>query len=175
MVDLGASDMNKLVEAFPQGTQLAFAYGSGAITQATYDYTIKDASKLPMLDLILAVEDAEAWHTENKMRNPSHYTPLVDVGPKHIAWIQNHIGARVWFNTMVPIGTTSQPDRLMKYGVIDLTNLKKDLVSWGGGLYVAGRLHKPVKLIRSTPELDDLMERNRMNAIMTALAMLPTQ
>ena len=173
MVDLGACEMEEIVQAFPEGTHLAFAYGSGAITQASYNYKNKNSNELPMLDLIFAVEDAEAWHAENKKRHPMHYTSLVDMNPKYMAWMQNKIGARVWFNTMVPAGVTSQPDRLMKYGVIDEANLRKDLMSWDRGLYVAGRLHKPVKLIRSSPELDFLMEINRRNAAMTALALLP--
>ena len=175
MISLESGDFEELVAAFPRDLQLAFAYGSGAVTQASYEYENKNSKELPMLDLIFAVEDAEAWHAENKKRHPGHYTSLVDLSPKCIAWMQNQIGARVWFNAMVPMGISSQAERLMKYGVIDLANLQRDLVDWETGLYVAGRLHKPVKLIRSTPDLDEMMEINRMNAVMTALALLPSK
>jgi hypothetical protein len=47
-----------------------------------------DYSKLPMLDLILAVEDPRAWHQENMARNWEHYSGLGHLGPRAVAYIQ---------------------------------------------------------------------------------------
>ena len=173
MVEIGEEEAASIIGIFPEDVRadLAFAYGSGAVKQASYDYN--KSRDLPMLDLILSVDDSEAWHAANKKKNPGHYTSLVDLSPRNIAWLQRKVGAGVWFNALVPMGISSQPNRLMKYGVIDGSTLENDLLNWEAGLYVAGRLHKPVKLLSNNAYLDEMMEINRKNALITALALLP--
>lgn len=61
---LTADDASELLSKFPK-VDFAFAYGSGAIEQGGYNYTVNDddeGAKLPMLDLILAVDDPILWH-----------------------------------------------------------------------------------------------------------------
>ena len=178
--DDSRESLNEVVQAFPS-VDLAFAYGSGAVRQGSYDYSRenKDRGKeLPMLDLIFAVENSEAWHTANKERHRDHYTSMIDLKPSQIAFVQRRIGARVWFNAMVSTpnttGTIDNGKRLLKYGVIETSDLRRDLLEWEV-MYVAGRLHKPVQLIRNTEELDHCMDVNKDYAIYTALAMLPSR
>lgn len=67
----------------------AFAYGSGVFKQAGDDEAPKvDASRLPMLDLVLAVTSPTEWHAANLQRNPGHYSVLRWLGPGTIARIQ---------------------------------------------------------------------------------------
>eukprot|EP00605_Chrysophyceae_sp_TOSAG23-4_P002969 GSChrysophyteH1.ASY1.ANO1.3271.1 assembled CDS len=165
-------DYDELLQRFPS-VRFAFAYGSGAIEQAGYSQKYASVSDGPMLDMIFAVDDPAAWHLENKRQNPSHYTSLIT---ELIAHFQENYGASVWFNAMVPMGITAAPQRLMKYGVISTAALVEDLSEWKS-LYIAGRLHKPVKLLRSPgsetmtagPDLRSLVRHNRRFALATAL------
>lgn len=176
----GGSIETEVLEAFPE-VDLAFAYGSGAVRQGSYDYDAGIMSgdvELPMLDIIFAVEDSEAWHKANKKRHGDHYTSIIDLKPSQIATVQKDIGARVWFNAMVPLpavtGTVNAGKRLLKYGVVETSDLRRDLLEWEV-LYVAGRLHKPVQLLKSTEDLDLCMDANRDYAVHTALSMLPSR
>jgi translocator assembly and maintenance protein 41 len=174
-----------LLSAFPRA-HYAFAYGSGVFPQP-------GAPSLapPMLDVVFAVDDAEAWHAENLARNPRHYTWLARAAGAHaIARVQNSaFGARVWYNAMVPLPADAlrgappppppppgAPPRTMKYGVITTAALQADLLHWTT-LYVAGRLHKPVRrlgaaLPRAAP-LRGALAANLRSALCAALLSLP--
>lgn len=55
-----------------------------------------------MVDLLLAVNNAEEWHTANMAINPGHYSMLARAaGPTSVAWAQRHMGAGLWYNTLV--------------------------------------------------------------------------
>lgn len=62
----------------------------------------------------------------------------------------------------------------MKYGVISRKKFLEDLLDWKY-LYVAGRLHKPVLMLKSYPHIDHAILRNRENAVRTALLLLPSK
>ena len=81
---LSDDDYKDILEQFPK-FEFAFAYGSGAVEQKGYSYSDKD---LPMVDFIIAVENAEEWHHKNMNRNPSHYTTPIPLNAKTIAYIQ---------------------------------------------------------------------------------------
>ncbi len=199
MTGLSSSDYEALLQRFPE-TRFAFAYGSGAIEQGGYsDRYTGDPADAPMLDLIFAVDDPVSWHLENKRLNPGHYTSLLSALPHLsgtsnmaltlnrwqaivIAYFQEEYGAKVWFNAMVPMGIPSASKRLMKYGVISTTALIEDMQNWHS-LYIAGRLHKPIRVIYSnaqtfttastshTSEIDfhALMKQNYKYAVATAV------
>jgi hypothetical protein len=104
---LDDEDAADLLAQFPS-VEFAFAYGSGVVEQAGYTYEYVDPQNLPMLDAVLVVEDPIAWHSENILLNPSHYSPLIPIpllgplGPRFVAYFQS-IPAHLWFNTYVPI------------------------------------------------------------------------
>jgi translocator assembly and maintenance protein 41 len=154
-----------LDSTFPQHFSFCFAYGSGVFRQ-----TASDISK-NMIDMIFTVEDPAAWHKENISRNPSHYSALRFLGHKTVARVQENWGAKVYFNALVPIKDAGVT---IKYGVVSRSALVTDLLDWNK-LYLAGRLHKPVEIIRKTSdaELRSALQLNLHSAVHTALLMLP--
>ncbi|XP_026076518.1 phosphatidate cytidylyltransferase, mitochondrial isoform X2 [Carassius auratus] len=153
----------RVLSRFPQDFSLAFAYGS-AVFRQTGAQTEKN-----MLDFVFAVDDPVTWHTMNLIENRKHYSFLRYLGPKHISSIQTDYGAGVYFNTLVPA-----EDRVIKYGVISTDALIEDLLHWKT-LYVAGRLHKPVRiLLQNDPgKLRDALVGNLKSAVIASFLMLP--
>ena len=169
---LSDTDFAELLGSFPP-VSFAFAYGSGVIEQGGYNYlNDQKPSDLPMVDMIFAVDDPVAWHTNNMKCHPSHYTPLFPLAPWMVAYIQESFGAHIWFNALIPMKIKNYPDRLMKYGVISTQALIQDLTQWNH-LYVAGRLHKPVRIILSNPEVTIALATNREHALRASLLLLP--
>lgn len=166
---LNESDVELLLSQFP-AVEYAFAYGSGVVKQQGYDYST--AKTLPMLDLILVVEDSEKWHEENMLRNSSHYTSIIPLSAKYVAMFQEKLKANFWFNAYVPMNSPHYPGRLMKYGVISKKHILKDLNTWNN-LYAAGRLHKPVHVLKTNDSLQSALELNREQAVRTSLLLLP--
>ncbi|KAK8743778.1 hypothetical protein OTU49_001261 [Cherax quadricarinatus] len=155
----------RLLQRFPKGYSLAFAYGSGVFKQVGHKNT-----KDNMIDLILAVRDPVEWHKTNLALNPKHYSSLRFGGPHFIASVQENWGAKIYFNTLIPTH-----EGMIKYGVISHTSLITDLLDWDT-LYVAGRLHKPVLMLYRASEDDELHSALKINlyaAIHTALLLLP--
>lgn len=161
-------DFVELLGKFP-AVKGVFAYGSGAIKQGGYDYS---SENLPMLDLVFVVDDSLAWHQENMTLNPSHYTTLIPFSGSLIAYLQDNMGAAMWYNTTIPMNIKRFPKRFMKYGVISQEKFVRDLTEWKW-LYVAGRLHKPVMIFRSNDAIDQAMRINREHAVRTSLLLLP--
>jgi len=61
---------------------------------------------------------------------------------------------------------------LIKYGVVNLDTLCTDLSEWST-LYIAGRLQKPVKILRDDPRVRLANQVNLLSALRTALLLLP--
>ena len=163
--------MDQIIGHFPQrNLRFIFAYGSGVFQQ----YGHADASK-NMLDFVFGVDDSVAWHEENFLHNRSHYSSLRHLGLKNIVHIQDHLGARVYYNTLVPC-----EGRLVKYGVISMQSLVNDLLDWET-LYMSGRLHKPVTVLRlgtaagGNTDLSQALVMNLQSAVRTSLLLLPEQ
>ena len=140
----------------------AFGYGSGVVAQANA------GGAQPMVDAILCVDDARAWHASNLAANASHYSWLGACGAAAVAGVQ---GGGVYFNTLVPVA--GEPGRLMKYGVVSSAALERDLRRWSS-LYLAGRLQKPVVWV-DAPDgpLEAALEANLRAALAAALLALP--
>ncbi len=160
--------MQQILASFPQRSmRLAFAYGSGVFQQSGN----KDMCK-NMIDFVFAVDNPVEWHTENLLRNRKHYSFLGNIDPKYISYLQDRTGARIYYNTLIPC-----EGRLIKYGVISTRYLIDDLLDWET-LYISGRLHKPVnmlKLDKSDPKLNLAISANLQSAVHASLLMLPEQ
>ncbi|KAL3872881.1 hypothetical protein ACJMK2_036062 [Sinanodonta woodiana] len=153
---------SRIFSMFPDGIQMAFAYGSGVFQQQGQDMSKN------MLDLILVVDDPILWHKQNLQQNRKHYSIVKYFGPRNISILQNSCGG-IYFNTLIPF-----EERLIKYGVISTNRLIVDLLDWDA-LYVSGRLHKPVQLIidPTSQELMKAMATNLQSALHASLLMLP--
>ena len=62
----------------------------------------------------------------------------------------------------------------MKYGIINRQKFLDDMLNWKY-LYVAGRLHKPVQVLKTHTLINHAIMRNRQNAVRTALLLLPAK
>jgi len=171
IVSLNSSAMmEQILSRFPQrALRFVFAYGSGVFQQDGNANVTKN-----MIDFIFAVDEPVSWHRENMEMNSQHYSSLRWLGPKYLSRLQDGTGARVYYNTLVPC-----EGRLIKYGVMSVQSLIDDLLDWET-LYVSGRLHKPVLILRR----DDVDEQSRLNsalstnlqsALHTSLLLLPEQ
>ena len=122
-----------------------------------------------MTDVVLAVEDPAAWHAENLSRNREHYSGLAWFGPSAIAAVQRR-GAGLYFNPYARVSS----GRLLKYGVVSRGVLEDDLSHWNS-LYVAGRMHKPVRVLCDHADTAALAAVNHRSALTAALLMLPAE
>lgn len=157
---------SRILSKFPSDNLMfCFAYGSGVFKQ------VSNYGKKNMIDFIFAVEDAEKWHQSNMQMNPSHYSALSYFGTHVISKVQTNISSRVYFNSMIPIKSENV---VVKYGVITHDDLVADLLDWNN-LYIAGRLHKPVQIVKpaSSSELLAALQLNLQSAVHAALLLLP--
>ena len=165
------NELEQILEAFPKDMSHAFGYGSGVFAQNEIA-SVKnqdDDNALPMIDLIFSTADAKSWHEENLKRNSDHYAVMPRIlGAGFIEVVQT-VGAGVYFNPMVTVGTASTARRQVKYGVTNHDALKKDLMEWDC-MYVAGRMHKPIQnLVVSDEIMYFQQEYNLKYAVSTAL------
>jgi translocator assembly and maintenance protein 41 len=158
----------------------AFAYGSGVFSQtgATSSSSIsphphpaeaivkwqKGGGKV--IDFIFGVSHTQHWHDVNIRQHPDHYSFLKRFGSGLVSKVQDNWGAGVYFNPYITVNGT-----MIKYGVVNLDTLQQDLSQWST-LYLAGRLHKPVKILRDDPKVRLANQINLISALRTALLML---
>lgn len=173
-------NLQAIISTFPEEIDYAFGYGSGVFVQEENSINTNENA---MIDLILSVSDPTAWHQKNIHSNPVHYAAIPKIlGPSFISMVQSK-GAGCYFNPMVHINVQDkETSRLVKYGVISQSRLKRDLMEWEC-LYVAGRMQKPIlplemnkKGSETSDEILQLQENfNLKYALSTALLLLPQQ
>lgn len=120
-----------------------------------------------MIDFIFGVSYTQHWHSLNLHQHRDHYSALGSLGSGAVSSVQEKWGAGVYFNPYVTVNGT-----LIKYGVVNLDTLCTDLSEWTT-LYLAGRLHKPVKILRDDPRVRLSNQVNLLSALRTALLLLP--
>ncbi|KAK9239859.1 mitochondrial matrix Mmp37-domain-containing protein [Lipomyces kononenkoae] len=147
---------------FKAPIRFAFAYGSGVFSQGRSYQKSK-----PQVDLIFGVTHTQHWHSLNITQYPDHYSFLRRLGSGAVSYVQDNLGAGVYFNPYVEINGMT-----VKYGVVSVDTLCRDLLSWDT-LYLSGRLHKPVKILRDDPRIRLANQRNLFSVIRTALLLLP--
>ncbi|KAG9228493.1 mitochondrial matrix Mmp37-domain-containing protein [Amylocarpus encephaloides] len=161
----------------------AFAYGSGVFPQAKPSASPSSATSIhsnppsavvnaqggnpKMIDFIFGVSYTQHWHSLNLHEHRDHYSALGSLGSGAVSAVQDKWGAGVYFNPYVTINGT-----LIKYGVVNLDTLCTDLSQWST-LYLAGRLQKPVKILRDDPRVRLANQVNLISALRTALLLLP--
>lgn len=182
----------RILSKFPQKLSFGFAYGSGVKKQDGYEDILTSSStkaapttttttstaaqprKPVMIDLLYTVDNPYQWHSQNLLMNPSHYSSMHLLGSNFIARYQEAYGAKVFFNTLVPVD--ERGSLMIKYGVISTKDLINDLLDWKD-LYVAGRLQKPVEIIRepTSSKVQNALDLNLQSAVRAALLLLPKQ
>ena len=120
-----------------------------------------------MIDFIFGVTHVDHWHSINLKQHRDHYSALGSLGCGAVTRVQENFGAGVYFNPYVTMN-----GMLIKYGVVSLDTLRQDLSEWNT-MYVAGRLQKPVKILRQTADIQVANQINLISALRTALLLLP--
>lgn len=121
-----------------------------------------------MIDFIFGVSYTQHWHSLNLQQHRDHYSAIGSLGSSFVSRVQDNYGAGVYFNPYVTVNGT-----LIKYGVVNLDTLCRDLSEWDT-LYLAGRLQKPVKILRDDPRVRLANQINLISAVRTALLLLPS-
>lgn len=157
--------LESVVSNFNAPIRYAFAYGSGVFEQD--GYAQKEGSEKPMLDFMFAVTHPAHFHSINMQQFPSHY-PLYSrvFGSSYISKMQE-ISPGVWFNPYVELNGVT-----IKYGVTTVDNLCADLLNWRT-LYLAGRMHKPLRIIKDDARVRLTQQVNLTSAVRAALLTLP--
>lgn len=179
------SALKDILWQFKAPIRYAFAYGSGVFPQSGSGSVssgsspnsihphpptgIENAqgSNPKMIDFIFGVTSTQHWHSLNLRQHRDHYSSLGSLGSYAVTQIQERWGAGVYFNPFVTVNGT-----VIKYGVVNIDHLCKDLSEWTT-LYLAGRLQKPVKILRDDPRVRLANQINLISAVRTALLLLP--
>lgn len=175
--------LRQILWNFRAPIRYAFAYGSGVFPQSKGRATPSSATSIhsnppsavekaqggnpKMIDFIFGVSYTQHWHSLNLHQHRDHYSAMGALGSGAISAVQDRWGAGVYFNPYVTVNGT-----LIKYGVVNLDTLCTDLSEWTT-LYLAGRLQKPVKILRDDPRVRLANQVNLLSALRTALLLLP--
>jgi mitochondrial translocator assembly and maintenance protein 41 len=176
--------LRQILWKFKAPIRYAFAYGSGVFTQkggqSSSSGTTSTAHPNPheaitkvqaggqkMIDFIFGVSYSQHWHSLNLQEHRNHYSAVGSLGSYAVSKLQDSFGAGLYFNPYVMVNGT-----LIKYGVVNIDTLCRDLSQWDT-LYLAGRLQKPVKILRDHPSVRLANQVNLISAVRTALLLLP--
>jgi len=163
--------LESIVAKFDAPIRYAFAYGSGVFGQDGYadSSSFSEKPQTPMLDFMFAVTHPAHFHSINMQQHPSHY-PLHArmLGSSYVSRIEE-IGPGVWFNAYIPMN-----DVTIKYGVTTVDNLCSDLLNWRT-LYLAGRMHKPLRIIKDDARVRLTQQVNLTSAVRAVLLTLPEE
>lgn len=177
--------LRSILWQFRAPIRYAFAYGSGVFGQkSSSGTTASDLSPHPnppkaveewqkggakVIDFIFGVSHTQHWHSLNLTQNPHHYSGLkyLPNSSAAVSWMQDGWGAGMYYNPFITVNGV-----MIKYGVVHLDTLARDLSEWDT-LYLAGRLQKPVKILRDDPRIRLANQVNLISALRTALLMLP--
>ncbi|KAJ3180662.1 Mitochondrial translocator assembly and maintenance protein 41 [Geranomyces variabilis] len=161
--------LQSVVADFHAPVRFAIAYGSGVFLQKGYKPAAIGSKDAPMVDFLFGVTHPEHWHSLNIRQNRHHYSALAYLGSKVVSNVQETMGAGLYFNPDVEVAGVR-----IKYGVVSMDRLIRDLHDWET-LYLAGRLQKPVKVLRSDARVNLANRRNLRASVRAALLLLPSE
>ena len=109
--------LERVLPTLPDAT-FVMAYGSGVFSQKSYSKDEKVCNKMkplkeiwselskPVVDVILGVDNATSWHSENMKQNNAHYSFLkyLPNAAHKIATLQNAVPAHLYYNTLISVG-----------------------------------------------------------------------
>ncbi|PGG95937.1 hypothetical protein AJ80_09888 [Polytolypa hystricis UAMH7299] len=175
--------LRQILWQFRAPIRYAFAYGSGVFPQSSKASAGQESchpaapqaiqnvqqGRGKMIDFIFGVSYSQHWHALNLNQHRDHYSAMGSLGSYVVSQAQDKWGAGVYFNPYITVNGT-----LIKYGVVNIDTLCKDLSDWDT-LYLAGRLQKPVKILRDHPKVRLANQVNLLSAVRVALLLLPEQ
>ncbi|TPX59224.1 phosphatidate cytidylyltransferase [Powellomyces hirtus] len=161
--------LEAVVGEFHAPVRFAIAYGSGVFRQKGYKPTAVGSKEAPMVDFLFGVTHPDHWHSLNIRQNRHHYSSLAYFGSKVVSNVQEKMGAGLYFNPDVHVAGLR-----IKYGVVSMDRLIRDLHDWET-LYLAGRLQKPVKVLRTDARVTLANRRNLRASVRAALLLLPSE
>lgn len=156
--------LKQIIKRFDSPIDYAFGYGSKVFSQGS-NVDISNSQ----IDMIYAVSNPIEWHQKNIIKNSSDYSFLKYFGSTTINYI-SELGAGIYFNPFVDLNINKTPLEL-KYGITSTENLIDDLTNWST-MYLSGRLHKPVAIIKNSAQLLFLNQYNLANAVKLSLLLL---
>ncbi|KAL2820598.1 histidinol-phosphate aminotransferase [Aspergillus granulosus] len=172
--------LRQILWQFRAPIRYAFAYGSGVFPQhgsapgseqchpsAPAAIQNMQQGKGKMIDFIFGVSYSQHWHDLNLSQHRDHYSGIGSLGSYMVSQVQDRFGAGVYFNPYITVNGT-----LIKYGVVNIDTLCSDLSQWNT-LYLAGRLQKPVKILRDHPKVRLANQMNLLSAVRVALLLMP--
>lgn len=154
-----------ILAQFPKDNfNYCFCYGSGIFKQL-------GKTGNPMIDLVLVVNNSCNFHEDNLSQRRWHYSGLKYAKPSTISKVQEHWGAKIYYNTLIH---SAEENVTYKYGVISREDFITDLLDWCH-LYISGRLHKPVAVLHQCTDEETLnaLRNNLFSAVHVALLTLP--
>lgn len=128
--------VKKILPRFPISTiRSSFGYGSSVFPQPGNE------GKDRQIDLILITDNPLEFHRQNLAKNKDDYSYFMKAKSADSIANWNSKATGLYFNQFVKTEFGE-----LKYGVISTQDFINDLTKWHH-LYVAGRLHKPVKFV----------------------------
>ena len=153
-----ASKINNFSLNRPE-TEVVIAYGSGVFNQTG---TENDKKNLDTIFGLANGTNIKDWHAENRKMNKGDYSIVGGIVFKYLPteMLKGRTG-------ITYISDIKENGDIFKYGTIEMDDLIESLITWNR-LYLVGRLHKPVLVLKSTPEFDKLLVENRKRALLVA-------
>lgn len=132
-------------------------YGSGIHKQKGQE------SRKVQVDLIVVVKDLKKWHRENALLNPTDYsfTGRSFMTKGSPTWLKK--GGKICYMTYIPFMGHS-----FKIGTIEESDFLDSLTLWDT-YYLAGRMQKPVMIVKTNSQIKKAIENNRKMAVAAAL------
>jgi hypothetical protein len=158
------STLDELINGHGDNVVAVLGYGSNFLGHNVDDKSIWDT--------IIVVKDTKRFHILNTFRRKQDH-------------FSQDVGFHEWLNSFgMNYYQSEGPDKIkFKYGVVSLKNLEKDCESYSFGMYIAGRLQKPIKPIylsdqnktenvAEVQKLEKAIARNRERAAVQAIYIL---
>jgi translocator assembly and maintenance protein 41 len=150
------SVIKRFMESRPE-CKAIIGYGSGIHKQAGM------GDRKAQVDLIVVVDNLKKWHQENAIKNPSDYsfTGKNFMTKCPVTWLKK--GGRICYMTYIPFEGHS-----FKIGTIEQSDFLDSLNTWDT-FYLAGRMQKPILIVKSNKTIDNAIIKNRNMAIISAI------
>jgi len=105
--------LRQVLWQFKAPIRYAVAYGSGVFSQGKGHSSSKDGESKPQIDMLFGVTYTDHWHSLNLMQHRSHYSGLGVFGSGVVGYVQDRIGAGVYFNPYVEMNGMVRSLRLV--------------------------------------------------------------